>query len=266
MKHPGANPQPRAAATNAAQALDDSAAPSRTDGDVATMGNPYAQRVAPPALKRKASPTKVGRAAVAERELQALKKQSRKARALYKGWQRDLTEVTEPDAEFLESVLTLAETAGSLAASSSEWELGKLSDDSAFADVVENRIDAALLKAGGEPTVEPAAEPVNTGRGVRRKVKMYMREAFGLKSPDNTSMHDLRIYGLEGIIYPQLYPRCMPNTLIPSMPNTLATCLYSRLYPQCVRHRCLIPSLHALDTCLERVKIALCSKTRYAPI
>ena len=36
------------------------------------MGNPYAQRVAPPALKRKASPTKVGRAAVAERELQAL--------------------------------------------------------------------------------------------------------------------------------------------------------------------------------------------------
>ena len=83
------------------------------------MGNPYAQRVAPPALKRKASPTKVGRAAVAERELQALKKQSRKARALYKGWQRDLTDVTEPDAEFLESVLTLAETAGSLAASSS---------------------------------------------------------------------------------------------------------------------------------------------------
>ena len=124
------------------------------------MGNPYAQRVAPPALKRKASPTKVGRAAVAERELQALgRKQSRKARALYKGWQRDLTDVTEPDAEFLESVLTLAETAGSLAASSSEWELGKLSDDSAFADVVENRIDAALLKAGGEPTVEPAAEP-----------------------------------------------------------------------------------------------------------
>ena len=103
------------------------------------MGNPYAQRVAPPALKRKASPTKVGRAAVAERELQALRKESRKARALYKGWQRDLTEVTEPDAEFLESVLTLAETAGSLAASSSEWELGKLSDDSAFADVVENR-------------------------------------------------------------------------------------------------------------------------------
>ena len=147
MKHPGANPQPRAAATNAAQALDNSAAPGRTDGDVTTMGNPYAQRVAPPALKRKASPTKVGRAAVAERELQALKKQSRKTRALYKGWQRDLTEVTEPDAEFLESVLTLAETAGSLAASSSEWELGKLSDDSAFADVVENRIDAALLKA-----------------------------------------------------------------------------------------------------------------------
>ena len=35
------------------------------------MGNPYAQRVAPPALKRKASPPKVGRAAVAERELQA---------------------------------------------------------------------------------------------------------------------------------------------------------------------------------------------------
>ena len=113
------------------------------------MGNPYAQRVAPPALKRKASPTKVGRAAVAERELQALRKESRKARALYKGWQRDLTDVTEPDAEFLESVLTLAETAGSLAASSSEWELAKLSDDSAFADVVENRIDAALLKAGG---------------------------------------------------------------------------------------------------------------------
>ena len=121
------------------------------------MGNPYAQRVAPPALKRKASPTKVGRAAVAERELQALKKQSRKTRALYKGWQRDLTEVTEPDAEFLESVLTLAETAGSLAASSSEWELGKLSDDSAFADVVENRIDAVLLRAA-EPTaaLEPA--------------------------------------------------------------------------------------------------------------
>ena len=84
------------------------------------MGNPYAQRVAPPALKRKASPTKVGRAAVAERELQALKKQARKTKALYKG-QRQLEEVTEPDAEFLESVLTLAETAGSLAASSSEW-------------------------------------------------------------------------------------------------------------------------------------------------
>ena len=113
------------------------------------MGNPYAQRVAPPALKRKASPTKVGRAAVAERELQALKKQSRKTRALYKGWQKDLKEVTEPDAEFLESVLTLAETAGSLAASSSEWELGKLSDDSAFADVVENRIDAALKAIKG---------------------------------------------------------------------------------------------------------------------
>ena len=117
------------------------------------MGNPYAQRVAPPALKRKASPTKVGRAAVAERELQALRKESRKARALYKGWQRDLTDVTEPDAEFLESVLTLAETAGS-SPPSSEWELAKLSDDSAFA-VVENRIDAALLKAGGEPTAEP---------------------------------------------------------------------------------------------------------------
>ena len=83
------------------------------------MGNPYAQRVAPPALKRKASPTKVGRAAVAERELQALRKQARQTKALYKGWQRDLTDVTEPDAEFLESVLTLAETAGSLAASSS---------------------------------------------------------------------------------------------------------------------------------------------------
>ena len=123
------------------------------------MGNPYAQRVAPPALKRKASPTKVGRAAVAERELQALRKESRKARALYKGWQRDLTDVTEPDAEFLESVLTLAETAGSLAASSSEWELAKLSDDSAFADVVENRIDAALLKAAEPLTAEPAAEP-----------------------------------------------------------------------------------------------------------
>ena len=129
------------------------------------MGNPYAQRVAPPALKRKASPTKVGRAAVAERELQALKKQSRKTRALYKGWQRDLTDVTEPDAEFLESVLTLAETAGSLAASSSEWELGKLSDDSAFADVVENRIDAALLKAAAPTAVtEPtAAAPTPAG-------------------------------------------------------------------------------------------------------
>ena len=49
------------------------------------MGNPYAQRVAPPALKRKASPTKVGRAAVAERELQALRKQARQTKALYKG-------------------------------------------------------------------------------------------------------------------------------------------------------------------------------------
>ena len=135
------------------------------------MGNPYAQRVAPPALKRKASPTKVGRAAVAERELQALRKESRKARALYKGWQRDLTDVAEPDAEFLDSVLTLAETAGSLAASSSEWELGKLSDDSAFADVVENRIDAALLKAA-EPTaaLEPAAQRAAT-RGQPRSTE-----------------------------------------------------------------------------------------------
>ena len=159
------------------------------------MGNPYAQRVAPPALKRKASPTKVGRAAVAERELQALRKESRKARALYKGWQRDLTEVTEPDAEFLDSVLTLAETAGSLAASSSEWTLTKLSDDSAFADVVENRIDAALLRAA-EPVApsEPAAAGSDgaTGSAALRSaasIRFSTTSAKALSSESFVSVH-----------------------------------------------------------------------------
>lgn len=111
------------------------------------MGNPYAERF----HVKRSKPVAVGNAAVKAREDQALRKRSKQTRALYRGWQRDLREASEPDAEFLDSILSLVETAGSLAASSKALELeaqtAATDDNETIADVVERRIDDAFTRA-----------------------------------------------------------------------------------------------------------------------